>query len=157
MNEIAITDYSPENRGYFRSLNYTWINELFGFTEEDERILSDPESEIISQGGVVLFASQNDRVIGTCALIKHSESDFELAKMAVAESARGIGAGRALGEAIIERARSLGVKRLFLLTHHKLVAAQALYKKLGFVDVDLAENRVCGRERCTIAMEINLA
>lgn len=156
MNKVTIADFASEYRDYFRSLNYAWIDEILGVTQEDERILANPEDEIINSGGAILFALSDDKVIGTCALIKHSETDYELAKMAVDKSARGLGAGFALGEAIIERSRRLKAKRLFLFTHHELQAAQKLYKRLGFVDVKIEENRVCGREQCTIAMELRL-
>ena len=36
-------------------------------------------------------------------------------------------------EAVIERARGLGARRLFIETSHKLPAAIALYERLGFV------------------------
>lgn len=54
-----------------------------------------------------------------------------------AETARGIGVGRALIEAVYERARSAGVKRVYWQTHETNAVAMRLYDKVaersGFV------------------------
>jgi len=47
------------------------------------------------------------------------------------ETARNRGVGRALIEAVAERARSVGATRLYWNTHRDNAAAQALYNKLA--------------------------
>lgn len=49
----------------------------------------------------------------------------------VAEAARGKGLGRALIEAVYERARADGASRVYWLTHETNSTAQALYDKLA--------------------------
>ena len=61
--------------------------------------------------------------------------DAELKRMYVEPAGRGLGLGRALGEAAIDEARRLGYRRLLLDSRVSLVAACALYRSLGFVDV----------------------
>ena len=51
-------------------------------------------------------------------------------------AARGTGAGRALAEAAIAAARSLGYRRLLLDTVSRLATAIAIYEALGFVEID---------------------
>ena len=162
MNSISIRDYDSDIKSdysqAFHDLNFAWIDPLLGMAYNDRLTLNDPEGQIIKPGGAVLFAIDNetDAIIGTCALIKQAEGEYELAKMAVDETHRGKGAGQALAKAIITRAKELEAKRLILFTHHKLEAAIALYKKLGFTQIDTSQLSTCGREACTIAMELTL-
>ena len=51
------------------------------------------------------------------------------------EAARGRGVGRVLVTTLIERARALGYRSLFLSTVSRFDAALALYRSLGFVEV----------------------
>ena len=48
---------------------------------------------------------------------------------------RGLGVGRALGEATIAHARAIGARRVELYTNSSLTPAITLYRALGFVDV----------------------
>ena len=57
---------------------------------------------------------------------------YELTKMAVTTAAQGLGAGRRLGEAVIDRYRALGGTSLYLESHSSLAPALALYESLGF-------------------------
>ena len=63
-------------------------------------------------------------------------ADGELKRMYVEPAARGLGLGRALGTAAIGEARRLGYRRLLLDSRRSLVAACALYRDLGFVEID---------------------
>jgi GNAT superfamily N-acetyltransferase len=49
----------------------------------------------------------------------------------VAESARGLGLGRALIEAVYEKAREAGASRVYWLTHHTNTRARILYDKVA--------------------------
>lgn len=82
-----------------------------------------------------------------------NDESYELAKMAVSDSAKGIGIGKRLGQHMIEKARSLGAKRVYLESNTVLEPAINLYHKLGF-------QRVSGQDspyqRCNIQMELLL-
>jgi ribosomal protein S18 acetylase RimI-like enzyme len=58
------------------------------------------------------------------------EAGFRM--LGVAEAARGLGIGRALVQACIDRARASGRRRLVLLTLPTMVAAHRIYDALGF-------------------------
>ena len=92
-------------------------------------------------------------MLGTCALIKLVARCYELAKMAVADSAKRRGIGWALGEAVIERARQLGASRLYLESNTVLEPAIELYRKLGFSPVPTQPSAY---QRCNIQMELIL-
>jgi N-acetylglutamate synthase-like GNAT family acetyltransferase len=123
--------------------------------ENDRAILSDPQGMIIDKGGDILFVSADGLgVVGTCALMpaKHAGA-FELTKMGVLESARGLKAGEFLLAATIERAHDMGIETLFLLTNKKCEAAVYLYEKLGFVhDAAIMATYGARYERCDVAM-----
>ena len=97
-------------------------------------MLGDPEGTILALGGRILFAIRQGEVVGCCALIALSPGEFEVAKMAVTESAQGAGVGRRLLSAVISEARSSGATRLYLETNARLVPA-------GIVAVNRAQER----------------
>ncbi len=131
---LKIVPYSISLKSYFKVLNVEWLESYFSVTEADLKILSSPEV-IIEKGGSVLFVSMNDRIVGTCALIKENDHTFELIKMGVTPTARGKHVGDFLLKAAIEEARLKGGKLIWLETAALLEAAVGLYKKYGFVQV----------------------
>ncbi len=135
IKEVEILSYNSKLKDYFKDLNYTWIQKYFEIEPEDEKILGDPEGEIINKGGEIFFARIKDEIIGTCAAIKTDRETYELAKMAVAEKAQGKQAGKKLALAVIGFAWSKKAKYVTLETSSKLVAAVNLYKSLGFQTV----------------------
>lgn len=100
-----------------------------------------------------MFAKLNDEIVGTAALIKFSDGEFELAKMAVTEKVQGRQIGKKLAEEIIRLAKAKKAHTLFLETNVKLNAALKLYKKFGF---ELVENTNSKYARSTIKMELKL-
>lgn len=131
-NEISVVEYSPKMKKHFKSLNYEWLQEFFKVEKEDEAVLSDPRSKIINKGGKILFALVDKKVVGTCSLIKYKNGTYELAKMAVTNKYRGHGIGKELLKASIAKMKEMGKKELYLQTNKNLIAANILYKKMGF-------------------------
>jgi len=151
---MQIVDFSPELAGAFRSLNEAWITTLFALEPKDEVVLADPQGQIIDRGGRVLFALEAGEPVGCCALIALPGGGFELAKMAVADTRRGRGLGRALMAAAVEGARAAGAPRLYLETNSALAPALALYRSFGFVEVIPAEPSPYAR--ADVCMELRL-
>ncbi len=155
-DSINIVDYRPEFADFFRNINYEWLEEYFEVEPYDRIILSNPEKQVLNLGGHILFALRGEEVIGTCALLKHTDFKYELAKMGVLKKHRGQGVGHRLAEAGIERARSLGAKRLILGTSKVLTAANRLYASLGFTQANMAEIGPLPYKRETIVMGLDL-
>lgn len=132
LDQIEIMDYTSRYKHHFSPLNRQWLEEHFRVEGLDERILSNPHGEIIKKGGCVLFARLGRRIVGTAALIRHTDQVFELAKMAVNKDFRRRFVGTRLTSAIIEHARSCDAKHLYLETSAKLKPALKLYEKMGF-------------------------
>lgn len=151
---VEVVDLSPELAPRFRDLNLAWLEPLFGVEDADRALLDDPQG-IVDRGGAVLFAVLGGECVGTCALIGWPDGVFELAKMAVAESRRGLGVGRRLAEAALERAARLGARTVVLLTSPKLAAAIALYRSLGFREVAVLPVDHLAYTRCSIAMQLD--
>ena len=151
ISETTIVSYHPKYAAAYKKLNLAWIEKYFVVEEHDIEQLDDPETYIISKGGYILFAKFEDEIVGTCALIKTGEDEFELAKMAVAEHMRGKQIGKLIGEAAIEQAREAGAKRVWLESNRILTTALNLYRKLGFVEIPMSSTPYA---RANIKMEI---
>ena len=136
-DHIKVVPYTNDYRAIFKELNESWIREYFKMEEKDYESLLHPKRTILDKGGEILVALLDEQPVGVCALMKmdHPDYDFELAKMGVAESARGKGIGYVLGQAIIERARKRGARNLFLESNTVLTPAISLYRKLGFKEI----------------------
>lgn len=89
---------------------------------------------LASPGAAGCFAQIEGREIGF-ALVRVAADEGELLTLAVADSHRRLGAGRALLQTAIDHARTAGAKCLFLEVDAGNVAALALYAQLGFVVV----------------------
>ncbi|MGQ0429391.1 MAG: GNAT family N-acetyltransferase [Gammaproteobacteria bacterium] len=132
MSSIEIVPFRPELAAAFRRLNLAWIERLFKIETPDLKVLDDPESAIVAQGGMILFALDGVRAIGTVAMIRVDAARYELAKMAVAATHQRRGIGEMLGAAGIAWARGVGAKTVFLETNSRLANAIRLYERLGF-------------------------
>jgi N-acetylglutamate synthase-like GNAT family acetyltransferase len=127
---------------------------MYQMEQADRDVLDNPRERIIDQGGDILFVEAPGLgVVGTCALQRTGEDQYELIKMGVLESARGRKAGEFLMRAVIVRAERLGAKRLYLLSNKKSAAAIHLYEKFGFEHDDGVMREFGARyERCNVAM-----
>ena len=151
--DIKVVDYAPKYREAFKSLNVEWISKYWELEEPDFKALDDPEGYILNQSGVILIALDKGEPIGCCALIKQTDDTFELAKMAVSPKAQGKGVGLLLGKSIVERAKLMGLKRLYLESNSVLKPAVSLYEKIGFKHIKGASSPYA---RCDVQMELYL-
>ncbi len=152
---VRIVDYEAKYAKVFKSLNEAWITQHFEMEKSDLDALNNPKENILDKGGHILIALYKDEPIGTCALLKtkDSEYDYELAKMAVSESAKGKGIGYILGRETINKAKAEGAKSIYLESNRILKPAISLYLKLGFKEVVGIHSPY---ERCNIQMELQL-
>ena len=111
---ISVIEFEPKYAGDFNQLNLEWLDK-FGLTEAaDLRMLNNPQKEILDTGGAIFLAKSGENIVGSAALIKETFSQYELAKMAVAEAFKGKGISKLLIEACLERARKAGAERIYL-------------------------------------------
>lgn len=151
---LAIRRFTEALAEDFYRINAEWIEDMYQLEQTDIDVLRHPRERIIDPGGDILFVEDPKLgIVGTCALQKTGERQFELTKMGVLDKARGRKAGEFLLEAIIARAYALGCDRLYLLSNARSAAAIHLYEKLGFVhDAGIMEAFGRRYQRCNVAM-----
>lgn len=151
---LTIHEFSDALAHEFHDINAEWIEAMFRLEPTDREVLENPRARIVDPGGAILFVeAEGLGIVGTCALQKTGEQAFELTKMGVRSSARGLKAGEFLLGAMIARARAMGAEPLYLLTNAKCEAAIHLYEKLGFRhDAGIMADYGARYERCDVAM-----
>lgn len=130
--EMGVRLFQEGDEEAFRRLNEEWITKYFALEAKDRYTLEHPREVILEKGGAIVFVTLDGEAVGCCALVKIGEDEYEIAKMGVTESAKGLGLGRRVLTATVEQARVMGAKRLYLETNHTLAPAIHLYESLGF-------------------------
>ncbi|MFT5715101.1 MAG: ribosomal protein S18 acetylase RimI-like enzyme [Flavobacterium sp.] len=149
-NSVTIIPFSTDLTEHIKTLNVEWLKKYFKIEPKDERVLSNPQVEIVDKGGMIFYAKYNGEIVGTVSLIKMTDTVFELSKMAVTDSVQGLGIGKKLLQHCIEAAQEQGLDKIILYSNRRLKSAIYLYEKFGFKEV-LLEDGVY--ERADIKME----
>ena len=103
-----------------------------GFAEE----LKNLPGKYDPPDGALLLAMADQQALGCVALRRFSSTAAEMKRLYVQPLHRHLGLGQVLARRIVERARELGYRRMVLDTLDTMHGAQALYRSLGFVDID---------------------
>ncbi|WP_034924079.1 GNAT family N-acetyltransferase [Gillisia sp. CAL575] len=152
---MDILTYSPKYAEDFKNLNIAWLEKYFWVEPHDEEVLGDPEKYIIEPGGSIFFVKEDNKIIGTVALMKMEDNIFELTKMAIIPAAQGKRIGQQLMEHTINFARQKNWEKLIIYSNRKLENAVYIYKKYGFTEIPIEENNPYSRG--DIKMELNLS
>ena len=156
---LTLYDFSDDLAPHFAAINTQWLEAMYRIEPTDRDVLDNPRGRIVDPGGAILFVAaegldaEGPGIVGTCALQKTGDGAFELTKMGVLESARGLGVGAFLLDAAIARAAALGAETLYLLSNRKSAAAIRLYERAGFVhDAGIMATYGARYARCDVAM-----
>lgn len=153
--QVQIVPYEKKYAEAFKQLNEEWISKYFTIEPTDRAMLENAEANILDNGGYIFVALYKDDVAGVCALVKMDDPvyKYELAKMAVSPAFQGKNIGYLLGRKVMDKAKELGAKQVYLESNTILKPAISLYHKLGF-------QKVTGHEtpyaRCNIQMAATL-
>ena len=155
---LRLVEYDDRLAPDFDAITREWVTDMFTLEANDIKIIENPKSMILDRGGEILFVEAAGLgIVGTCALMPVDGASFELTKMGVRATARGLKAGEFLLQRVLERARQMPIGELFLLTNKKCAAAVHLYEKAGFVhDADIMERYGKRYARCNVAMSYDL-
>lgn len=110
---------------------FAWLGPEGWFTDVEAELVALPAGY-----EAILLARDGEEIVGCVALRPLGEGVCEMKRLYVRPAARGSGAGRALVEASITRARELGHRTMRLDTLPRMDAAQALYLSLGFREIE---------------------
>ncbi|HEV2782148.1 MAG TPA: GNAT family N-acetyltransferase [Actinophytocola sp.] len=92
------------------------------------------------EGELLVAVDAEDRLLGTVTMARpgtrYAEvsraGELEFRMLAVDPDARRRGVGLALVQAVLDRARELGLPRVVLSSHEKMTPVHGLYQRLGF-------------------------
>ncbi len=142
---------NPDHARMFAALNIEWLQTYHTVEPVDYRMFADPVATIIAPGGEIVLAEVSGQIVGTGAIIKRSETIYELAKMAVSRTFQARGIGAAIVRHFEDRARQRGLEKLYLVSSVRLPHAVRMYRKLGWTDCPLRLHDVY--ERADISLE----
>ena len=107
--------------------------------------LADPESR-----RYLVLVDEDDRVVGGVGLSRLSWDPLcaEVQKLYLADYVKGHGLGRTLMEALEREAEAMGFSSMYLETHSTLQTAIALYRSMGYVEVERPEGAIHSAMDC---------
>ena len=111
------------------------IDEYFDARSFEEELASLP-GKYSPPAGCLLIARCDGEYAGCVALRPLEAQACEMKRMFVYPRFHGHGVGRALAEAVIRDARSIGYRVMRLDTSFRQRGAQALYAKMGFMRIE---------------------
>lgn len=134
--EIQETDPRSDPALYCLQSYYAELEARFdrGF---DVSLSADPEAEDMLPPRGAFYVALSDGLPQGCIGLKGTDKGYsEIKRLWVAPSARGLGLAQRLMALCEDTARSLGVEVLRLDTNSALPEAAALYRKLGWQEID---------------------
>jgi ribosomal protein S18 acetylase RimI-like enzyme len=151
---VVIKPFSTALAHHFYSINKEWIDEMFVLEDIDQQVLENPQHHIIDKGGKIWFAEHHSLgIVGTCALWHKGDNHYELTKMGVLKTARGLKVGEILLQHVLSATQLMKANSVFLLTNAKCESAIHLYEKNGFVhDQHIMQQYGKNYSRCNVAM-----
>jgi len=119
----------------FLRVRYPEMTEMIDAYIEDQDVAGELENFgdfFLPPNGECFLALHDGVAVGTVMLKPLGDNDGEMNRMYVREGARGLGLGRKLGEALVQEARKIGYRTLWLDALYRHVEALPLYESLGF-------------------------
>ena len=150
---IKIVPFKKEYAQIFHDLNIAWLENYFYVEEHDKVVLGNPQHYIIDNHGYIFFALYNEEVAGTVALMNEA-TGYELSKMAVSPNYQGLKIGQQLMQYCIDIAKEKKWDQLILYSNTKLENAIYIYKKYGFIEVDLEKDNPYMRSNIKMVLEL---
>ena len=132
---VTIIEYENKYEEDFRQLNLEWLNKYNLLETHDQTVLDCPRGMVIDRGGYIYLALHGEEIVGSAALMKEQEGEYELVKMAVAPQHQGKGISKLLIEKCLNKAKEIGAKKLMLYSNSQLQTAIKLYRNYGFYHV----------------------
>ncbi|MFB9054290.1 GNAT family N-acetyltransferase [Formosa undariae] len=122
-------------------------------TAYEDKALDDMSETYNTENSEYFVVDTDEKIIGGAGIgpLKGEDDICELQKMYFLEEARGQGAGKAMMDTCLQKARDLGFKRCYIETLPYMKSAMRLYEKSGFEYIDGPMGDT-GHYSCTIWM-----
>ncbi|MFS4469207.1 GNAT family N-acetyltransferase [Maribacter sp. 2210JD10-5] len=151
---LKIIPFDKTHSRAFKELNIAWLEKYFYVEPKDEFLLGNGQANIIDKGGHIFMAIDDAKIVGCFALLKNGNTCYELGKMAVADDAQGKQIGQKMLIYAIDFAKIQNMEAIELYSSTKLPAALHIYKKYGFVQIELEKD--LPYKRSDIKMKLKL-
>ena len=138
MNDILIVD-GAAREDEFRALTVEYVTSLgrdLAFQHLDEELESPVKKYVGSGGGMLVALTREGQAVGCVAYWGHTKERCEMKRLYVKPEYRRGGVGMALGKEVLRRAAQSGFCEMVLDTVTALAPALALYRKLGFHEIE---------------------
>ncbi len=139
--EITILPFQSEYQSEVKKLILAGLAEHWGTLD----LTKNPDLHDIGftyANAVFLVAWQNNKIIGTGALVPKSNDTAEIVRMSVSKDMRRKGVGRKILQRLCEQAKLNGYKRLVLETTETWHEVIEFYKQFGFQVTHLLDDDV---------------
>ncbi|MBU2996114.1 GNAT family N-acetyltransferase [Cellulophaga baltica] len=153
---LHIIPFENKYASNFKDLNIAWIKKYFHVENKDVEILENYEESIIKKGGVIFLAKYNNIIVGCFSFLKINDFTYELGKMAVDENYQGKNIGQQLIQFSITYAQKSKWDKIILYSSTKLTHALYLYKKYGFIEVELEKDLPYIRSDIKMELKLNI-
>jgi predicted N-acetyltransferase YhbS len=169
---VSVRDAEPSDHERIRDLLAAAYRQFASALEPavyDRYIADILDLEARTRAGDLLVAERAGRIVGTVTFYGEARSEgfgwppgwAGLRALGVDPAARGLGVGRLLMEACVDRARRSGATVLCLHTSEVMTAAVALYETMGFrrlpsFDFTVGRPRTDGQPVTVIAYRLDL-
>jgi putative acetyltransferase len=139
--EITILPFQSEYQSEIKKLILAGLAEHWGTLD----LTKNPDLHDIGftyANAVFLVAWQNNKIIGTGALVPRSNDTAEIVRMSVSKDMRRKGVGRKILQRLCEQAKLNGYKRIVLETTETWHEVIEFYKQFGFQNTHILDGDV---------------
>jgi GNAT superfamily N-acetyltransferase len=146
--EITLRAHRPGDMGWVVERHGVLYGKEYGWGGLFEALVADIVAKFLRHfdpGREHCWVAERDgERVGSVFVVRQNESVAKLRLLLVEPRVRGAGLGTRLVEECIAFAREAGYRKLVLWTHANLLAARAIYTKLGFRKVKSEPHRQFG-------------
>lgn len=130
---FEVRSYTPEDHSCLEEMynNFTPKGEFQGMPPREKKT-SDKWIQGLVRAGINFMAWQEGKVIGHVAVLPDFKRGSAEYMIFISQTHRGRGIGKELTRAVIQEAKRLGLKSVWLTVDSYNFRATKLYKKMGF-------------------------